>query len=139
MLSTNTTGPQPSFSGPRKVKILSCLCSFGFSPCYLPHKPRKMAATSVQPSMATSSASTSTFLLYGLIYHGPLLTPNMSLHVLKGRNLDLFVDRSSPESVTHDITGNAELDPTKNTNPKYVESILRVIKVVRKRGPCSLR
>lgn len=62
--------------------------------------------------------SFSTFFLYGLIFHGSLLTPNMSLYVLKDRNLDLFVNRSFPGSVTHKITCDAELDPKKNVNPK---------------------
>ena len=53
-----------------------------------------------------------------MIFHGPLLTLNKSLDVLKGRNFDLFVYASSPESVIPEITGNVELDLKKNVNPK---------------------
>ena len=63
--------------------------------------------------MAFSSGSGSR-----LIFHGPLLTLNKSLDVLKGRNFDLFVYASSPESVIPEITGNVELDLKKNVNPK---------------------
>lgn len=66
----------------------------------------------MQPSGATSSGSVAAILL-----HGHLLTPNTSLPVVKGRNFDLLVYMSSPESVTHEATGDDKLDAKKNVSP----------------------